>query len=329
MQTVLVTGGAGYIGSQACKSLRAAGFEPVVFDNLVTGHEWAVKWGPLEVGDMRSPDDLDRVFSKYAPAATLHFAAFACPRESMSDPAKYYANNISGMINVLDAMLRHDCRYIVFSSSCAVYGAVDRLPVAEQTPPAPISPYGWTKFMGERMLEQYGRAYGTRFTALRYFNAAGADLDGELGEDHVPETHFLPNAIAAALGKTGRMSLNGTDHPTPDGAVVRDFVHVADLADAHVRALGRLLKGGENVMLNLGAGRGYSLAEVLRIIETITGRKVPVENKPRLAADPPMLYADITAARKTLAWKPQHSDIETIVSSALQWHERRLLLTTP
>ena len=252
---VLVTGGAGYIGSHACKALSHAGHQPVVLDNLSTGHAEAVRWGPLEVCDLRDGRRLAAVFKGHRPEAVMHFAALAYVGESMRRPAEYYETNVAGTIGLLQAMVDHDASQIVFSSSCAIYGAPETLPIDEATPSRPINPYGFTKLVCEQMLADYARAYRLRWVALRYFNAAGADPGGELAEDHDPETHVLPLAIQAALGG-GEFKLFGEDYPTPDGTAVRDYVHVSDLADAHVRALAYLGRGGASCALNLASGAG-------------------------------------------------------------------------
>jgi len=318
---VLVTGGAGYIGSHTCKALSAAGYTPVVVDNLAVGHRWAVKWGPLEVGDLLDADFLDRVLRRHKPVAAMHFAAFAYVGESVADPRKYYRNNVGGSLRLLETLLDHGVHHAVFSSSCTTYGVPERLPIGETHRQDPINPYGATKLMVERMLQDFGAAYGSRHVTLRYFNAAGADPDGEIGEAHDPETHLIPLVIESALGRRPHVQVFGTDYPTPDGTAVRDYVHVTDLADAHVKALEYLLSGGESTSLNLGTGRGYSVDEVIASVERITGRDVPVRRVERRPGDPPALVADAARARAVLRWSPVHSDLSEITRSALRWHE--------
>jgi UDP-arabinose 4-epimerase len=325
-RTVLVTGGAGYIGSHACKNLSAAGYSPVTVDNFVYGHEWAVKWGPLIKGDIHDGRLLDQVFRSFHPVAVIHFAAFAYVGESVSDPGKYYQNNVAGTISLLEAMRRNGCSSIVFSSTCATYGNPDRVPISEGHPQRPINPYGRSKFMIEQILRDFYEAYGLRYASLRYFNAAGGDPDGEIGEDHEPETHLIPLVVHAALGLRPFVEVFGIDYPTPDGTAVRDYIHVTDLAEAHVLALQHLLAGGESVCLNLGTGKGHSVREVIRAVEEETGTKVPVREAPRRAGDPPMLVAEAARAAAQLLWKPRFTDIRYIVGTALQWHRCRTVL---
>lgn len=317
---ILVTGGAGYIGSHTCKALAAAGFSPVTFDNMVYGHEWAVKWGPLVRGDILDGDALDAVFAAYKPAAVLHFAAFAYVGESVADPEKYYRNNVAGSLSLLSAMRRAGCGRIVFSSTCATYGAPERVPLTEDHPTRPMSPYGTSKLMIEQMLKDFDAAYGLKYTALRYFNAAGADPDGQIGEDHDPETHLIPLVVAAGLGRLPHVSIFGTDYPTPDGTAVRDYIHVSDLADAHILAVKRLLDGGSSTVYNLGTGTGNSVREVIRAVEKVSGKPVPVVEGPRRAGDSPGLYADSGAIIRELGWKPRFMDIAAIVETAWRWH---------
>jgi UDP-arabinose 4-epimerase len=321
--TVIVTGGAGYVGSHTCKALARAGFLPVTIDNLVRGHEWAVKWGPLVKADLAEPTALDAVFASYRPLAVLHFAAFAYVGESVIAPEKYYRNNVGGTLNLLEVMLRHRCRNIVFSSTCATYGVPTVIPIPEEHLQQPINPYGWSKLMVERILCDYERAHGIRYFALRYFNAAGADPDGEIGECHTPETHLLPLVIAAALGRRPRVELFGTDYPTPDGTAIRDYIHVADLAEAHVRALAHLLAGHASTCLNVGTGNGQSVREVVKAVQTLTKSVVPTGNAPRRPGDPPVLIADPTRAAAMLGWQPRISDLETIVATAARWQAAR------
>ncbi|HHI82753.1 MAG TPA: UDP-glucose 4-epimerase GalE [Rhizobiales bacterium] len=317
-KTVLVTGGAGYIGSHTCKALHAAGFMPVTLDNLVYGHAHAVKWGPLVIGDIADGELLDQVMAEYRPCAVVHFAAYAYVGESVEKPAKYYANNVAGTLSLLDAMGRAGVRNIVFSSSCATYGEPEKLPISENSPQNPINPYGRSKLMAEQILEDYGNACGLKYAALRYFNAAGADADGETGEEHEPEPHLIPRVLMALNGDIERLDVFGDDWDTPDGTCVRDYIHVSDLADGHVRALDYLLGGNESCKVNLGAGKGISIREILVAAAAITGRPVPVRMAPRRAGDPPALYADVTLARELFGFEARHSSVENIISTA--WH---------
>lgn len=318
---ILVTGGAGYIGSHTCKQLKAAGYTPVTFDNMVYGHEWAVKWGPLVKGDIQDRAALDAAFAKYAPAAVIHFAAYTYVGESVEDPGKYYRNNVYGTVNLLEAMRDHNCGNIIFSSTCATYGVPETMPMTEQLPQRPINPYGWTKLMIEQVLRDFEHAHGIKHMALRYFNAAGADPDGEIGEDHDPETHLIPLTVLAGLGRRGPIKIFGQDYPTPDGTAIRDYIHVTDLADAHVLGLGVLLDGGESRMINLGTGHGASVREVVDAVGRSLGSPVPAENAPRRAGDPPMLVADATRAKTELSWTPRYTNLDDIVGTACRWHK--------
>lgn len=323
---VLVTGGAGYIGSHACKALAAAGFVPVTYDDLRTGNAWAVKWGPLERGDILDADRLGDVLATYRPAAVMHFAAAALVGESMADPAYYYRQNVAGTLGLLEACRAAGVDHFVFASSCAVYGIPETLPIDETAPCRPINPYGAAKLMAERMLEDWDRAYGLRYAALRYFNAAGADPDGELGECRAVETHLIPLALEAALGRGQPLSLTGTDFPTPDGTAIRDYVHVSDLADAHLKALHHLLDGGPSLVCNLGTGRGYSVRQVLDAIAEITGRPVPCSIATRRPGDPPELVAAAASARRLLSWTANRSSLKNVIDSAWKWHSALISL---
>ena len=318
--SILIVGGAGYIGSQTAKIVASNNLKPVVFDNLVYGHRWAVKWGPLVEGDLANPDQIERALVEHQVTAVIHFAAYAYVGESMTDPGKYFRNNVSGTINLLDAMVKAGVRDIVFSSTCATYGEPIAVPISEDHPQAPVNPYGESKLAVERILHWYGKAHGLRYAALRYFNAAGADPDGEVGEDHAPESHLIPLAIEAALGGGKTLQMFGTDYATPDGTAVRDYIHVADLADAHVLALAALAKGTPSLRLNLGTGRGHSVREVIAAVERVSGRKVPVKEVGRRAGDPPALVADARRALAELAWTPQYPAIDVIVEHAYRWH---------
>jgi len=317
---VLVTGGAGYIGSHAAKRLAQAGHVPVVLDNLVRGHLQAVRWGPLVVGDLADPTVLEQAFHSYPIEAVLHFAALAYVGESMSAPADYFRNNTTNTLNLLDAMRSHRVNALVFSSTCAVYGNPLRQPITEDTPAAPVNPYGESKLMVERMLHWHGEAYGLKWVALRYFNAAGADIEGELGELHDPEPHLIPRVIGAAHGAIPALEVFGSDYDTPDGTAVRDYIHVTDLAEAHALALDHLWKGGAGGIFNLGTGRGHSVREVVQAVEAVTGRRVPLRESGRRPGDPPVLVAATGRVRTVLGWQPRHSTLPTIVETANKWH---------
>lgn len=321
--TVLVTGGAGYIGAQTCKALASSGYMPVVYDNLVNGHKDAVRWGPFEHGDVLDRSRLDEVIRKHQPKAVLHFAAFAYVGESTIDPAKYYRNNVFGSLTLLEAVRDHGIAHFVFSSSCALYGVPATLPITEETPPHPINPYGRSKLFVEQMLEDFQSAYGLQWIALRYFNAAGADPDGDLGEDHDPETRIVPLALWAAMGKREKFTIFGTDYDTPDGTCIRDYIHVGDLADAHVRALRALESGLPSGPFNLGVGQGASVREVVQAVEQVTGLPVPVEEVARREGDPAVLISDASRARSVLGWKPARTCLTDIVETAWKWHRSR------
>jgi UDP-glucose-4-epimerase GalE len=304
-------------------ALAKAGFLPVAYDNLSRGHHWAVRWGPLEVHELKDKAALRGVLRKYKPVAVLHFAAFAYVGESMRAPDLYFQNNLVNSLTLLDAMRDCDVATIVFSSSCATYGLPIDLPIPESHPQNPISPYGESKRAVEQALRWHGAAYGIKWAALRYFNAAGADPKGEIGEDHRPETHLIPLAIEAALGLRPHVSIFGTDYPTSDGTAIRDFIHVMDLAEAHVRALEYLLEGGASRALNLGTGQGHSVRKVIQTVERATAARSISRHAERRAGDPPELVADARAANRVLDWQPSRSDLETIVRTALDWHRFR------
>lgn len=322
-KVVLVTGGAGYVGSHACKALGAAGYTPVTYDNLSRGNRDAVKFGPLEVGDLADGEGLRRVFSEYRPLAVMHFAAFAYVAESMKYPTLYYENNVANTVGLLEAMREFGVDHIVFSSSCASYGIVESLPITEDTPQAPINPYGATKMMVEQILGDCGRAHGLKWLALRYFNAAGADPEGDIGENHDPEPHLVPRALMAAAGDVPFMEILGTDYDTKDGTAVRDFVHVSDIAKLHVTALEHLFSGGQSGTMNVGSTRGFSVREIVEAVERITDRPVPVRESPRRPGDPPALVADSSRAESVLGYMPRHSDLETIIETAWRWYRGR------
>jgi UDP-arabinose 4-epimerase len=322
-KTILVTGGAGYIGSHACKSLAQSGYIPVSYDNLIYGHEWAVQWGPLEIGDIADRTKLDEVIRKYKPAAVMHFAAFAYVGESMENPGKYYRNNVSGTLTLLEAMRDHHIDKIVFSSSCATYGIPDKIPIPENHPQHPINPYGHSKLMIEQILRDFESAHGLRSVALRYFNAAGADPDGETGEAHEPETHLIPLVLDAAAGKRPSITLFGNDYDTPDGTCIRDYIHVTDLARAHVLALNLLATGSPGTAYNLGNGNGFSVRQVIDKAKLVTGKNIREQMGARREGDPPALIGDSTKAINELGWKPQFASLEEIIESAWRFHTGR------
>lgn len=321
--TVLVTGGAGYIGSHICKALAGAGYRPVTYDSLVHGHAWAVKWGPLEQGDILDAARLSAVMKTSSVSAVIHLAAFAYVGESVSDPAKYYRNNVVGTLTLLDAMRDCGVDRIVFSSSCATYGVPDQLPITEEAPQKPVNPYGASKLMVEQIIADHRSAYGLKSVALRYFNAAGADPDGELGEDHDPETHLIPLVLDAALGRRPHIKIFGDDYDTADGTCIRDYIHVSDLAKAHVLAL-RGLEAGTlpRDAYNLGTGRGHSVASVLKAARKVTGRNIRIVKAPRRAGDPAILLADPSRANADLKFTPDFPGIEDILLSAWRWSLR-------
>ena len=330
MNSILVTGGAGYIGSHTCKALHHAGFTPVTLDNLVYGHREAVKWGPFIEGDLNDRALLEQVIREHAVTAVIHFAAYAYVGESMQYPEKYFSNNVVNTLNLLDVMKNCGAGNIVFSSTCATYGVPTRLPIDEQHPQHPVNPYGESKLFVERVLQWYEVAHGIKSVPLRYFNAAGADAEGEIGEDHTPETHLIPLIIEAALGLRSHVQVFGTDYPTPDGTAIRDYIHVTDLGDAHVKALEYLLAGGDSVALNLGTGNGYSVKEVISAVEKVSGRPVPVQLAPRRPGDPSELVADAVNANQRLGWRSTHSSLENIARTAWQWHQAgQTLIPTP
>ncbi len=319
MPTVLLTGGAGYVGSHTAKALACAGFRPVVFDNCAKGHRSAVKWGPLVVGDLADRSLVRETISRYDVEAVIHFAADAYVGESMAQPLKYFRNNIANTLGLLEAQHNLGTKCIVFSSSCATYGTPVKMPIPEDHVQCPVNPYGESKLVVERMLHWCGHAYGLRWVALRYFNAAGADPAGEIGECHDPETHLIPLVVQAAAGERSFVEIMGNDYPTPDGTAVRETIHVADLADAHVRALEHLRRGGESRAFNLGTGRGYSVREIIATVERVSGGPITSRECPRRPGDPATLIADSHAAREVLGWKPVHSDLEVIVKTTWQW----------
>ena len=316
---IIVTGGAGYIGSHVCKELARAGYLPVVFDNLVNGHERVVQWGPLEKGDVLEHSDLLRVLTHYRPSAIMHFAAFTDTAESLADPAKYYRNNVVGSLHLIEVALELGIERFVFSSSCATYGIPEIVPIAEDCVQSPINPYGWSKLIVERMLLDFCASHGLRSMILRYFNAAGADPENQIGEDHDPETHLIPLVLGAAMGEREAVTINGDDYDTPDGTCIRDFVHVSDLAEAHLLALNALEDGSPSNVYNVGCGQGRSIREVIGHASNIVGRDVPVKIGPRRAGDPERLVADIGKIERELGWRPMRSDLSTIIETAWAW----------
>ncbi len=319
---VLVTGGAGYIGSHACKALSRAGYTPIAYDNLVYGHRQAVRWGPLEEGDISDRARLEKVIARYKPQAVIHFAAFAYVGESVRAPSKYYRNNVVGSLTLLETLVGCKIKKIVFSSTCATYGLPqESAAISEDHPQQPINPYGASKLMIERMLKDFDRAYGFRHVTLRYFNAAGADREGDVGENHDPETHLIPLVMQTALGRRSHVEIYGTDYPTHDGTAIRDYIHVTDLAEAHVKALRHVDEGGDSVMLNLGTGRGCSVREVIRYVEVVAATPISVREAPKRPGDPPVLVADARRAQEILSWRPLTSDMTEIISTAWDWHK--------
>ena len=318
---VLVVGGAGYFGSHTCLVLAERGYAPVVFDNLSNGHAEFVRWGPLEEGDIRDRKRLDEVFAKHRPDAVLHFAALIEVGESVKDPVSFYENNVGGALNLLAAVLSAGVDAFVFSSTCATYGLPERVPMDETHPQAPINPYGRTKWIIEQALKDYGTYKGLRSVMLRYFNAAGADPEGRIGEWHSPETHAVPLAIEAAFGRRDGFKVFGSDYDTRDGTCVRDYIHVLDLADAHVRAVDYLLGGGQTVELNLGTGTGTTVKELLAAISAVSGKPFPVEYVGRRDGDSTSLVADNARAREVLGWEPRYG-LGDIIGSAWKWHSR-------
>jgi len=322
MTNVLVTGGAGYVGSHACKALAAEGYNPIAYDNLSRGNRSAVKWGPFELGDIADGGGVKAVLNTYNPIGVMHFAAYAYVGESVESPLMYYENNFSGSAALLRTILTDFSVPFVFSSTCATYGIPSRVPITEDHPQVPINPYGRSKLFVEELLRDIEASCGLSWIALRYFNAAGADPDGEIGEVHDPETHLIPAAIMAAQSGVP-LRIFGTNYPTKDGTCVRDFIHVADIADAHVRALEYLLRGGKSQALNLANKKGYSVKDVLATVKQVTGSSVPVEYVPRRIGDPPILIGDCAQAQAVLGWEPRRSDLVIQVNDAWNWLRKR------
>ncbi len=319
-ENILITGGAGYVGSHTCQALSALGYLPISLDNLIHGHVWAVQWGPFIKGDVTDPSVLDQIFSDYQPKAVIHFAAYAYVGESIEHPAQYYRNNVAGSITLLEAMRRHGCKNIVFSSSCATYGIPSQIPISENHPQHPINPYGRSKLMVEQIIQDYGSAYGIRYAILRYFNAAGADPGGHIGEDHDPETHLIPILLQTARGWRDYTEVYGTDYDTPDGTAIRDYIHVADLAGAHVLSLKYLAQSNQNLCINLGTGEGHSVIEIIQAVQQVSGKPVTYRAVGRRPGDPPVLVAKSDRAYSLLGWKPDFVDIQATISTAWNWH---------
>ncbi|GHC11493.1 UDP-glucose 4-epimerase GalE [Thermomonas carbonis] len=320
--TILVTGGAGYIGSQMVKALRQAGYRPVVLDDLSSGHRNAVRGEELHVGDVGDAAFVDRVLAEVQPAAVMHFASFIQVGESVADPGKYFRNNVTATQTLLDAMRARGILRFIFSSTAAIFGDPQYVPIDEAHPKSPINPYGRSKWFVEQLLEDYDHAYGLKSVCLRYFNAAGADPDNEIGERHDPETHLVPLILQVASGRRPHIGVYGDDYPTADGTCVRDYVHVADLCDAHLLALRQLLGGAGSARYNLGNGNGFSVREVIDTARRITGHPIPVVMEPRRAGDPPSLVADAAAARAALGWTPRYADLHTIIGHAWACEQR-------
>src|SRR5256712_6144268 len=322
MKKILVTGGAGYVGSHAVKQLQRQGCPCLVLDNLVYGHNEFVRGADLIVGDSGNTELLETIFSQNDIEAVMHFAAYAYVGESVTDPAKYYRNNVGCTLNLLQAIVKAGTNKLIFSSTCATYGNPLKIPITEEHPQNPINPYGATKLMVERMLRDFDQAYGLKSIVFRYFNAAGADPEGEIGEWHEPETHLIPLVLDAAAGKREAVEVYGTDYETPDGTCIRDYIHVTDIAQAHALGLKELLSGKSSQVFNLGNGNGFSVREVIRTAERVTGRKVNVVETSRRAGDPPALVGSSTKACSVLDWKPQFPSLDSILQTAWQWHQR-------
>ncbi|MBU1117950.1 UDP-glucose 4-epimerase GalE [Patescibacteria group bacterium] len=320
---ILIVGGAGYIGSEINKELNENGYQTVVLDNLVSGHKEAVKWGEFVQGDLSNIEDIRKVFERYKIEAVFNFAAFIEVGESVKDPQKYYYNNLVNTLNLLKVMKEFEVNKIIFSSTAATFGEPKYTPIDEAHPQWPINPYGWTKLMIERVFSDYDLAYGLRYVALRYFNACGANPEADVGENHNPESHLIPLVLDAAIGKRENIKIFGTDYPTPDGTCVRDYIHVVDLASAHLLALKHLLDGGESKQYNLGNGKGFSVREVIDAVKKVTGKDFEVVESERRAGDPPILIAASDKIRGELGWEPKYTDIETIVATAWKWHQKK------
>ena len=319
---ILVTGGAGYIGSHCCKELHRRGYTPITLDSLIYGHRENVKWGPFYEGDIGDRQVIEQILKHHRVQAVMHFAAFAYVGESVSDPKKYYGNNLKGTISLLDALMTNGVKHFIFSSSCSTYGIPARIPIDEKHPQQPISPYGKSKFMVEEILKDYSAAYPFDFMSLRYFNAAGADPEGETGEKHDPETHLIPLVLDVAIGRSQSIKVFGTDYDTDDGSCIRDYIHVTDLADAHVLALEKFMAGHKSDFINLGTGQGFSVLQVIETASRVTESEIPYEAIERRPGDPAILIASNEKARQVLGWQPRYPELETIISSAWNWHRK-------
>ncbi len=319
---ILIVGGAGYIGSHLNKEISKRGYKTGVLDNLSYGHKDFVKWGIFEQGDLGNIDDIRRIFSKYPVEAVMHFAAFTYVEESVEDPQKYYLNNVKNTLNLLQVMLEENVKQFIFSSTCATYGNPVEIPITENHPQDPINPYGRGKYIIEQVLKDYSDAYGLKYVSLRYFNAAGADPEGEIGELHDPETHLIPLILDVAAGKRNDIKIFGTDYNTPDGTCIRDYIHVTDLADAHILALEYLQNGGKSDFFNLGNGNGFSVKEVIETAREITGKNIKAVEAERRAGDPPILIGSSHKAKEVLKWKPQYADLKNIIETAWKWHKK-------
>ena len=318
---ILIIGGAGYIGSHMCKYLSQNGYTPIVLDNLVCGHRESVKWGPFFEGSMDDKALLNHIFTEYEIAAVMHFAAFCYVGESVENPAKYYHNNVAATLSLLESMIENDILNFIFSSTCATYGEPIEIPIREKHPQSPINPYGRSKLMVEQIMDDFGNAYGLKSASLRYFNAAGADPDGELGEDHRPETHLIPLVLQTALNQREEIEIFGNDYPTSDGTCIRDYIHINDLAQAHLLALERLLNGLPGGQYNLGNGDGYSVKQVIDVARQVTKKKIPSKVVERRPGDPAVLIGSSEKAIKELGWRPQFTDLNTIIETAWKWHK--------
>lgn len=319
---ILIVGGAGYIGSHVNKVLNERGYETIILDNLSYGHEESVKWGTLCKCDLANINEVDDIFTKYDINAVMHFSSFIDVGESVRNPEKYYNNNVVNTMNLLNVMLKHDVKKFIFSSTCATYGIPQKIPLTENHPQNPINPYGWTKLMVERILKDYDTAYGLKSVILRYFNASGADESGIIGEWHNPETHLIPLILDAAMGKREDIKIFGTDYDTPDGTCIRDYIHVTDLADAHILSLEYLNKNNQSNQFNLGNGQGFSVREVIESVKRVTGRNFNVTQTQRREGDPAILIGSSKKAKNTLGWDPQYVNIDKIIETAWNWHQK-------
>lgn len=319
VKNVLVTGGAGYIGSHICKALSLKGYQPIALDNLSKGRADMVRWGPLIVGSTADRERVASTIQRFQPIAVIHLAALSEVGESVSHPDLYYQNNVTGTLNLLEILRQEGCDTVIFSSTCATYGEVEKSPIQESASQLPINPYGWSKLFSEQMIKDFRSAFGLRYALLRYFNVAGADLEGEIGESHTPPFHVIPILLDAAMYRKS-FTLFGENYPTPDGTCIRDYIHVVDVANAHIEAMEHLLKQDEGLAINLGSGRGFSVKELIKTTELVTGKTISIQKVAKRVGDAAILVADNREAYRALGWSVQHSDLETIVSSAWKWH---------